>query len=177
MLWATSLTDHTPQEHSHTHLLISMLEDVSTVVLLLGSGSPTLNKLLEMSLLKFPQQQQMDVDWIARLFLRVSDILRKDSTLLNKFVDALFGFIFGLPSFPAVFFGTRILARMGLLKDEGPVDIIDNLEGPLGALEHAFGQKYFPRSLAAIFVLFSPNQVCSSQKSVIYMSEHSNLLS
>ena len=144
---------YTPRTFSHT-LLISMLEDVSTVVLLLGSGSPTLNKLLEMSLLKFPQQQQMDVDWIARLFLRVSDILRKDSTLLSKFVDALFGFIFGLPSFPAVFFGTRILARMGLLKDEGPVDIIDNLEGPLGALEHAFGQKYFPRSLAAIFVAF-----------------------
>ena len=163
---------YTPLAFSDS-LLVSMLTDVPTAFLLLTSDISALYKLLEQCLLDSTQHDSPDVDRIAMLFLRVSSSLNKYTPLLCKFVDLVLSLVFQYPEFPLLSFGTRLLTRMGLLKDELPVDIFTNLEGPLIALEHAFGQGYFPRSLASIFVAFLSKKCVKLTK---YGKLHANAL-
>lgn len=95
-----------------------------------------------------------DADKIAKIFLHVCVALVSDQWLLLSCAGAVLKLGLCHQHSSAVALGTCILVRMGLLKQEGDVDIVTDLTGPLLALEHLCTEAYFPRDLAAIFASF-----------------------
>lgn len=93
-------------------------------------------------------------DKTAKIFLQVCVALMSDQRLLLICAGIVMKLGLSHRHSNAVALGTRILVRMGLLKQEDEVDIVKDLKGPLFALEHLFTKEYFPRDLAAIFASF-----------------------
>ena len=93
-------------------------------------------------------------DKIAKIFLRVCVTLASDQHLLLSCAAAVMKRCLSHEHSNPTALGTCILVRMGLLKQEDEVDIVENLKGPLLALEHLFPEECFPRDLAAIFASF-----------------------
>lgn len=93
-------------------------------------------------------------DRIASLFLQVCVSLSSEKPLLLRCAGDIMQQGLSHEHCNAFSLGNCILVRMGLLKGEFDVNIVSNLIGPLLALEHIFGQDYFPRNLASTFASF-----------------------
>ncbi|XP_078369560.1 uncharacterized protein LOC144653446 isoform X1 [Oculina patagonica] len=93
-------------------------------------------------------------DEIVKIFLQVCVALASDQRLLLFCTGAVMKRGLSHPHSNAMALGTCILVRMGLLKQEDKVDVVNDLTGPLLALEHLCTEEYFPRDLAAIFASF-----------------------
>ena len=93
-------------------------------------------------------------DKIASLFLQVCVALSCEKRLLLRCAGDIMQKGLSHEHCNASSLGNCILVRMGLLKGEFDVNIVSNLEGPLLALEHIFGEDYFPRNLASTFASF-----------------------
>lgn len=93
-------------------------------------------------------------DRIASLFLQVCVSLSSEKRLLLRCAGDIMQKGLSHEYCNAFSLGNCILVRMGLLKGEFDVNIVSNLKGPLLALEHIFGEDYFPRNLASTFASF-----------------------
>ena len=93
-------------------------------------------------------------DKIASLFLQVCVALSCEKRLLLRCAGDIMQKGLSHEHCNASSLGNCILVRMGLLKGEFDVNIVSNLKGPLLALEHIFGEDYFPRNLASTFASF-----------------------
>lgn len=93
-------------------------------------------------------------DRIASLFLQVCISLSSEKRLLLRCAGDIMQKGLSHEYCNAFSLGNCILVRMGLLKGEFDVNIVSNLKGPLLALEHIFGEDYFPRNLASTFASF-----------------------
>lgn len=93
-------------------------------------------------------------DKIAKIFLEVCVALASDQRLLLVCAGAVMKRGLSHPHSNAMALGTCILVRMGLLKQEEKIDVVNDLKGPLLALERLCTEEYFPRDLAAIFASF-----------------------
>lgn len=93
-------------------------------------------------------------DRIASLFLQVCVSLSSEKRLLLRCAGDIMQQGLSHEHCNASSLGNCILVRMGLLKGEFDVNIVSNLKGPLLALEHIFGEDYFPRNLASTFASF-----------------------
>lgn len=93
-------------------------------------------------------------DKIASLFLQVCVALSSEKRLLLMCAGDIMQQGLSHEDCNASSLGNCILVQMGLLKGEFDVNIVTNLKGPLLALEHIFGEDYFPRNLASIFASF-----------------------
>lgn len=100
------------------------------------------------------EEKIWDEERIAEIFLLLCRILEDEVGTLCRFVDVFLGQALSRPDISNMVLSSFILVRMGLLKSESRIEIVENLKGPFMALKHVFEQYYFPRSLAGLFVSF-----------------------
>lgn len=100
------------------------------------------------------EEKMWDEERIAKIFLLLCELLEDEVGSLCSFVDVFLGHALSRPDINNMLLSSFILVRMGLLKSEFRVRIVESLKGPFIALKHVFAQDYFPWSLAGLFVSF-----------------------
>ena len=133
-------------------VLETFFQNPNVFIFCLNQKGSLFNTLLDKVLL--PDDGPWLPDKIARIFLCACVVLVSDQRLLLSCAGAVLKTGLSHQHSDPFALGTCLLVRMGLLKQEEEVDIVNDLKGPLLALEHLCTEEYFPRDLAAIFASF-----------------------
>ena len=116
-----------------------------------GKESPLLRIILSKIIV---YKSSCTADKVAKIFLQVCVAFAGHQRLLHHYAIAVIRHGLLHSKCDAISLGTRILIRMGLLKGERKVEVVENLEAPIVALSRVYAEEYFPRELAAVFVSF-----------------------